>query len=106
MKVLTSGKGKIMKRQQWGVYAIALAVLLVGLIALGVPASTLLIGAFLLACPLMMLFMHSGSDHGSHDQHADRPAASPEVHDHHDHDHHDHQDHHDHHDHHEATGWR
>ncbi|WP_454850131.1 DUF2933 domain-containing protein [Promicromonospora soli] len=71
-----------MKRQRWGLYATALAVLLVGLIAVGVPASTVLIGAIVLACPLMMLFMHSGN-HGSHDEHADRPAAPPEDHDHH-----------------------
>ncbi|WP_454852343.1 DUF2933 domain-containing protein [Promicromonospora soli] len=72
-----------MKRQQWGLYAIVLAVVLVGLIALGVPASTVLIGAIVLACPLMMLFMHGGSNHGSHDRPADRPAAPPVDHDHH-----------------------
>lgn len=46
-----------MKRQQWGLYAIALAVLIVGLVYAGVPASTLLIAVLVLACPLMMLFM-------------------------------------------------
>jgi hypothetical protein len=34
-----------MKRQPWGLYAIAPAVLFVGLVALGVPASTLLVAA-------------------------------------------------------------
>jgi len=54
-----------MKRQPWGLYAIALAILVVGLVALGVPASTLLFAAFLLVCPLMMMFMMGGM-HGGH----------------------------------------
>jgi hypothetical protein len=54
-----------MKRQSWGLYTIALAILVVGLVALGVPASTLLFAAFLLACPLMMMFMMGGM-HGGH----------------------------------------
>jgi hypothetical protein len=38
----------------------------VGLVALGVPASTPLLVAFVLTCPLMMMFMMGGmhSDHG------------------------------------------
>jgi len=54
-----------MRRQPWGLYAIALAVLVVGLVALGVPASTLLFAALVLACPLMMMFM-MGRMHGGH----------------------------------------
>ena len=54
-----------MKRQQWGLCAIALAILIVGLVALGVPAQTLLFAALVLACPLMMIFMMSGM-HGGH----------------------------------------
>jgi Protein of unknown function (DUF2933) len=54
-----------MKRQPWGLYAIALAILVVGLVALGVPAQTLLFAALVLACPLMMIFMMSGM-HGGH----------------------------------------
>lgn len=53
-----------MKRQQRGLYAIALAVLIVGLVYAGVPASTLLIAVLVLACPLMMLFMMGGMHHG------------------------------------------
>jgi len=45
-----------MKRQRWALYAIAIAVLVAGLIYVGVPASALLLGALVLACPLMMLF--------------------------------------------------
>jgi hypothetical protein len=56
-----------MKRQPWGLYAIALAIVIVGLVALGVPASTLLVAALVLACPLMMLFMRAGM-HGGHDR--------------------------------------
>ena len=53
-----------MQRQQLGLYAIGLAILIVGLIALGVPAQWLLVAAVALACPLMMIFMHG--DHGVH----------------------------------------
>jgi hypothetical protein len=56
------GDVDVMKREQWGLYAIALAVLVVGLVALGVPASTLFL---VLACPLMMIFMMHGM-HGGH----------------------------------------
>jgi Protein of unknown function (DUF2933) len=57
-----------MKRQPWGLYAIALAIGVVGLVALGVPASTLLVAALVLACPLMMIFMMRGM-HGGQESH-------------------------------------
>lgn len=68
-----------MRRQPWGLYAIAAAILVVGLIALGVPANTLLFGAFLLVCPLMMMFMMGGM-HGGHGggQNATDPDRTPE----------------------------
>lgn len=76
-----------MKRQPWGAYAIALAVLIVGLVALGVPANTLLFTAVILACPLMMLFMmrgmHGGGATGHHNPSArDVPGQHPhdEIH--------------------------
>jgi len=53
-----------MKRQQWDLYAVALAILVVGLVWAGVPASTLLIAALVLVCPLMMMFMMRGMNHG------------------------------------------
>ena len=60
-----------MRRQPWGLYAVALAILVVGLVALGVPASTLLFAAFVLVCPLMMVLMmggmHGGHGSGGHD---------------------------------------
>jgi hypothetical protein len=74
-----------MKRQQLPLYAIALAILTVGLVFAGVPWQWLLIGLLLLACPLHFVKMLGG--HGGHggtagaDQHADRPGdpstASP-----------------------------
>lgn len=54
-----------MRRQHLPLYAIALALLVIGALAVGVPASSLAIGLLVLACPLMMLFMHTG--HGGHD---------------------------------------
>ena len=52
-----------MKRQQWVWYAVAVAILVVGLVWAGVPASTLAIAALVLVCPLMMLFMMRGMNH-------------------------------------------
>jgi multisubunit Na+/H+ antiporter MnhG subunit len=82
-----------MKRQQWGMYAVALAILVVGLVWAGVPASTLLVAGLVLVCPVMMFVMmrgmHGGDASGhdtSHDhQHhgtADRtddPHARPPL---------------------------
>lgn len=70
-----------MNRQPWGLYAIALAILVVGLVALGVPTQTLLFAALVLVCPLMMIFMMSGM-HGGHG----RPGGTDHNSD--DHDHH------------------
>jgi DUF2933 family protein len=53
-----------MKREQLPLYALALAVLVVGLAFAGVPVGTLLVLPLLLACPLMMFFMMRGMDHG------------------------------------------
>ena len=46
-----------MRRRPWGLYAIALATVIIGLVYLGVSASTLVIGALVLACPVAMIFM-------------------------------------------------
>ncbi|MBM7864607.1 DUF2933 domain-containing protein [Lentzea nigeriaca] len=61
-----------MKRYHFGLYAIALAILIVGLAFAGVPVQTMLLGLFVLACPLMMMFMmggHGGSDQQDRDRH-------------------------------------
>lgn len=68
-----------MKRQPWGMYAIALAVLVVGLVWAGVPAQTLLFAALVLVCPLMMLVMMRG-------MHGDHQRGGHETHGQHDHD--------------------
>jgi len=81
-----------MKRQQWGLYAVALAILIVGLGWAGMPASMLLTAGLILVCPLMMFVMmrgmHGGDmsgrqgndnsyqNHQHHDDHADRPHAA------------------------------
>lgn len=69
-----------MKSQQWGLFAVALALLIVGLVWLGVPASTLVFAAIALSCPLMMIVMmrgmhggqsghgHTTTDHNQHDR--------------------------------------
>ena len=54
-----------MKREQLPLYAVALAVLIVGLAFAGVPAGTLIVLPLILACPLMMFFMMRGTDHGT-----------------------------------------
>lgn len=55
-----------MKPQQYGLSAIALAILVVGLAFAGVPAQTLLLGLVVLMCPLMMMsMMRGGHGHGS-----------------------------------------
>lgn len=81
-----------MRRRQWGLYAVAPAILIVGLVWAGVPASTLLIAGLILVCPLMMFVMmrgmhggdmsgrHGGDiprqDHQHHGNQADRPHAA------------------------------
>ena len=64
-----------MNRDQLPFYAIAAAVLVVGLIFAGVSPFLLI----LLACPLMMIFMMRGMDHGgTHDNHGDSPSKRDE----------------------------
>jgi hypothetical protein len=53
-----------MNRQHVPWYAIALAIGIVGALAVDVPASTLMFGLLVLACPLMMVFMHGGHGGG------------------------------------------
>jgi hypothetical protein len=73
-----------MNRQHLPLYAIAAAILVVGLVALGVPATALLYGAIALACPLMMIFMmrgmHGGDDPGSHATHENSRDNEPDRH--------------------------
>ncbi|EME58584.1 DUF2933 domain-containing protein [Amycolatopsis decaplanina] len=73
-----------MKRRHLPLYAIALAILIVGLMLTGVPAQLILFGLLVPACPLMMLLMMGGhggpgrhtGDRGDHQSgHTDRPAS-------------------------------
>jgi hypothetical protein len=84
-----------MKREQLPLYAIAMAIGIVGLVALGVPVGTLALLLVFLACPLMMMFMmrgmHGGGMHGGHgpsdrdDDASGDPLRKRGPHDHHQH---------------------
>ncbi len=58
-----------MKREQIPLYALAFAILVVGLAFTGVSVGSLLIAGLVLACPLMMMFMMRGMSHGDDHQH-------------------------------------
>ena len=68
-----------MKGARWAWYAAGLAVVAVGLVIMGVRPSSVLFGAVVLACPLMMLFMHGG--HGGGDHQSRRPPEQELDHD-------------------------
>lgn len=68
-------------KKPYGLYAIALAIFMVGALALGVPASTLAVLAIALVCPLMMLAMmrgmHGHQDQGGGSRNVDRDRTDP-----------------------------
>ena len=73
-----------MKREQPPLYAIALAVV-VGVLAFArVPLGTVLVLPLILVCPLMMIFMMRGMDHGGTSRDHDQPSDQAGLHDHHD----------------------
>ena len=64
-----------LQRNTW--YAVALAAVIVGALAIGVPTSTLLLLLVVLACPVMMMFMMGGHGHESgHDSKVDEHPES------------------------------
>jgi hypothetical protein len=69
-----------MRSQNLPLYAIALAVLIVGLVFAGVPVSTLFVGLALLACPLMMIFMMGGMHGGGSDKNSGDSAEHDRDH--------------------------
>jgi hypothetical protein len=72
-----------MKDRNYGLYALAVAVLVVGALWLGLPVATLGLLAVALACPLMMFFMMKGMHGGDGDaRHGSRPSDKEEPHDH------------------------
>lgn len=58
------------KNPNYGLYAVAIAIAVVGALWLGLPIGTLALLGIVLACPLMMMFMmrgmHGGDDHSEH----------------------------------------
>ncbi|MFB7171908.1 hypothetical protein ACFCYM_13910 [Streptomyces sp. NPDC056254] len=70
--------------RNYGLYAIAIAIALVGALALGVPVGTLSVLAIVAVCPLMMFFMMRGM-HGSDDMHGHGHDEAPKDRDPHDH---------------------
>ncbi|MFE6282642.1 DUF2933 domain-containing protein [Streptomyces sp. NPDC057877] len=75
-------------KHNYGLYALAAAILVVGALMVGVPLESMVWLALVAACPLMMFFMmrgmHGQDMHGGHDQHReDRDEDPPRQHDHH-----------------------
>ncbi|WKX68994.1 DUF2933 domain-containing protein [Streptomyces sp. XD-27] len=63
--------------KNYGLYALALAIVVVGTLALGVPAETLFVLAVVAMCPLMMFFMMRGM-HGDGGKHSDESGPPHE----------------------------
>ncbi|TQK45140.1 DUF2933 family protein [Streptomyces sp. SLBN-118] len=74
-------------KRNYGMYALAAAIVVVGALIVGASLQSLLWLALVAACPLMMFFMmrgrHGQDMHGGHDQHrGDRDEDSLQKHDH------------------------
>ena len=61
-------------RRHLPLYVTAVVILIVGALAIGVPARSVAYGLLALACPLMMLFVHSG--HSGHSGGGERHGTS------------------------------
>ena len=72
-----------MNNRNYGLYAVAVAIAVVGALWLGVPVGTLALLGLVLVCPLMMFFMMRGM-HGSdqHDAHGADLHDQAKPHDH------------------------
>jgi hypothetical protein len=66
-----------MMRQHLPYYAIAAAILIVGLVAFGVPVSNVLFLGLVLVCPLMMMFMMHGTGAGHADDIGQKDDRTP-----------------------------
>jgi hypothetical protein len=77
-----------MNNRNYGLYAVALAIGVVGALWLGLPVGALGVLAIVLVCPLMMFFMmrgmHGGDQHDGdqHDTHGVDPYRQAKPHDH------------------------
>jgi hypothetical protein len=61
--------------RNYGLYAVALAIVVVGALWLGLPLRSLAVLGLVLVCPLMMLVMMRGMHGGAtHDQHRAEPT--------------------------------
>jgi hypothetical protein len=74
-------KDSLVKRQHMMWYAATLIAVAVTALALGAPASTVLLALAVLACPVMMMFMMSGgrghgTDHDAGDTHETHSPSS------------------------------
>ncbi|MGW0751127.1 hypothetical protein [Streptomyces sp. NPDC002587] len=70
--------------RNYGLYAVAIAIALVGALALGVPVGTLVVIAIVAVCPLMMFFMMRGmhGGDGMHGHSHDDALRARDPHDH------------------------
>lgn len=74
------------RNPNFGLYAVAVAIGVVGALWVGVPAETLVVLAIALACPLMMMFMMGGMHGGMHGgKRSDDDQPGSDTHDTHQH---------------------
>ncbi|PBC65766.1 hypothetical protein BKI49_00415 [Streptomyces sp. Tue6028] len=70
-----------MNQRNYGMYALAAAIVVVGTVMLGASLESLVWLALVAACPLMMFFMmrsmHGQDAHSGHDQHRDDRDEDP-----------------------------
>ncbi|WP_228040113.1 DUF2933 domain-containing protein [Streptomyces chromofuscus] len=72
-----------MNKRNYGLYALAAAIVIATVLIVGAPLQNLVWLALVVACPLMMFFMMRGM-HGGNDQHRDDRDEDPLYkHDHH-----------------------
>ena len=71
-----------MNNRNYGLYAVALAIVVVGALWLGLPLGTLALLGLVLVCPLMMIFMMRGMHGGESDQHYAGANGDTKPHDH------------------------
>ncbi|GAB1339825.1 hypothetical protein ACE1SV_64150 [Streptomyces sp. E-15] len=77
-----------MNKRNYGLYALAAAIVIAAILIVGAPLQNLIWLAILVACPLMMFFMmrgmHGQDTHSGHEQHRDDRDDDPlRKHDHH-----------------------
>lgn len=66
------------KNPNYGIFAIAVAVAIVGGVWVGVPLGTIAVLAIVLACPVMMMFLMRGMHVGDHGVGSDSGHHHPE----------------------------